>query len=167
MKTTPVMLAEADSRCSNGCCRTNSSMWYKLLKLFLVVAVFLLIFCLGAASVVHMSGGVHRKVVGSTKMYPVSGAMMDWSDGRGMKMEKKEATSWQRMFGTITKIEGNNLTLLDNAAAETVVMSTQDTIIIQAGAEVGLATLKVGQNVVVVFSLTEERQQVAKTISVQ
>jgi hypothetical protein len=154
-------------------------MWYKLLKLFLVVAVLLFVFCAGAASVVRMTrgpfsaqwkpGAMMSGQYGNSMFYGGS-TMMGWGGNRGMMTTyDRQATqqSWQRLFGTISKIEGNKITITDNAAMEGVVLSQQSTVIVANGVEAGLASLKAGQNVVVVYSLNQEKQMVAATISVQ
>ncbi len=157
------------------CCRKNT-VWNVVLKLFLGVALFMLVFCMGAASVVRMTRGrmVHNEAGGYMMGAPGQGMMsgnmeMGWSDDRGMTrtMTRMDTIEWKRLFGSITKIEGNKITILNNAAEEQMVMSMQDTIIGLAGNEVGLGALKVGQNVVVVYQAGSEATLQAKTISVQ
>ncbi len=153
------------------CCRKNT-IWNVVLKLFLGVALFMLVFCIGAASVVRMTRGrVSRTEAGGYMMGAGQGMMqgnvgMGWSDDRGM-MRSGQAVEWKRLFGSITKIEANKISILDNAATEETVQSQQDTIIIVAGNEAGLAALKPGQNVVIVYQVGQDKTLQAKTISVQ
>lgn len=58
--------------------------------------------------------------------------------------EDKEMT---KLFGTITKIEGNKITILDNSAKEAVVISESTTTIINSTGEISLSKLQVGQNI--------------------
>lgn len=154
------------AKCSYGCCRTSTSLWYRVLKLFLVVAVLLLVFSAGAASVVVGRGG--RSGVG---MRGWNTGMMKGVPEEGMMARDgvypTTAVLYKRMFGTITKIEGNMITVADNAAMQDVLLSKQQTIIVANGAEIGLSGLKVGQNIVAVYRVNDAGQMEAQTMSVQ
>ncbi|MFA6992030.1 MAG: hypothetical protein WC269_01965 [Candidatus Gracilibacteria bacterium] len=50
-------------------------------------------------------------------------------------------------FGTITKIDGNKITVLNNANAEVTFATGASTVIYSSTGEIGLAGLKVGQNI--------------------
>lgn len=160
----PVVLPPEPMKCSSGCCRTSTSLWYKVLKVFLVIAVLMFVFSAGAACVVggFRSRGMGRGYDRNIMMMKVgNGGMMNgWEEG-------KKVSSYKRMFGTITKIEGNLITVTDNAAEEQMVLSKQQTIIVVASKEVGLSALKVGENVVVIYSTDDAGQMEAETISVQ
>ena len=70
------------------------------------------------------------------------------------------------MFGVITKIEANKITVSDNAAKSQVVLSQSDTVIQSGAGEVALGTLKVGQTVLSVGALDKDGQLLAKFMRV-
>lgn len=72
-----------------------------------------------------------------------------------------------RVYGTISKVEGNLITIVNNGAKEQVVVSAADTVIMSSSTEVGLSALKVGGGAVFVGSVNAETQLVAKLIQLQ
>jgi hypothetical protein len=83
------------------------------------------------------------------------------------KMMTAAMPAMVRMFGAVTKVEGNLITIMNNGAAEQVVVSQADTIIMSSSTEVGLAALKAGQNIVVAGVMNKDNQLVAKIINIQ
>ena len=71
-----------------------------------------------------------------------------------------------RLFGTITKIEGNKLTVLDNAANEQIIVSGASTIIMTSSTEIGLSVLEPGQNIIIAGILNKDNAIDAQLISV-
>ena len=84
---------------------------------------------------------------------------------KGGFMIKREAPV--REFGVISKIEANQITILNNAAKEQVVLSQADTVIIASSTEVGLSVLEVGQDIIVVGTLDKDNALTAKVIDIQ
>lgn len=64
-----------------------------------------------------------------------------------------------RLFGVISKVENDQITVTNNAAKPEVVFSLPTTIIVSANAEVGLSSLKAGQNIVVMGSTNKTNNQ--------
>lgn len=71
-----------------------------------------------------------------------------------------------KVFGTISKIDGNKITVLDNGGKEKIVLSVSETRIFSSSAEIGLAALKAGWSVSAVGSLDKDGQLQAKYISI-
>jgi hypothetical protein len=91
-------------------------------------------------------------VSGSNVAYKAGGEMMDIPE---------------RIFGVITKIEANKITIKNNAAQEQLVVSQADTVIVSATTEVGLASLQVGQNIIVIGSYDKDKVLNARMISIK
>ncbi len=53
------------------------------------------------------------------------------------------------LFGVISKIEGNQITITDNAGKPEIIVSLPSTLIVSGNMPVALAALKVGQNIIV------------------
>lgn len=73
----------------------------------------------------------------------------------------------ERVFGAVTKIEGNKITILNNAAEEQMILSMAETVIISSSTEVGLSALKVGENVVIFGAPNKDKIMEAKYINIQ
>ena len=80
--------------------------------------------------------------------------------------EKTEAAT-SRIFGTITAIDGNKITIYDNGGTDQPVLSLAGTIITSGGKEVGLKTLAAGDNIVVQGAMNADNVFEAKMIIVQ
>lgn len=65
-----------------------------------------------------------------------------WGDPAG-------AINSQSLFGTVSKIEGNKVTVKDNSGREQTVLTTSGTVIYAANRPIGLSQLKAGWNVTV------------------
>ncbi len=72
-----------------------------------------------------------------------------------------------RIFGAITKIEGNKITVMDNANQERILITQATTTIMSVSQEVGLKDLKVGQNINFTGQLNKDNQYEAVWIKVQ
>jgi len=70
----------------------------------------------------------------------------------------EEGKDMVKLFGVITKIEGNKITVLDNGAQEQTLLSQPETTIMTATGEVGLSALKAGQNVILLQKKCEDKQ---------
>lgn len=160
-----------------GCCSDNSLSHF-LMKIFFILVVIILIFMLGMCAGIKLS---HLKSArGITKTFNMgalvssgSYAVGDFATEPDMLVDfvgqgclsGKQAVN--RLFGTITGIEGNKITILDNANQKRIVLSQADTIITASGIEMGLSTLEVEQNIIVFGSLDKDGQLLAKIISLQ
>lgn len=72
------------------------------------------------------------------------GMMSRLGTGRFM-MGGWNSDDYTRVLGSITKIDGNKITISDNGGAEKVVVSQSNTSITSAGKEIGLSSLKIGE----------------------
>lgn len=79
----------------------------------------------------------------------------------------KEEQKMSRVFGAITKIEGNQITILDNAVKSEVIVSLSSTIITASSTEVSIASLKAGQNIAALGALNANNLFEARLIQVQ
>jgi len=71
------------------------------------------------------------------------------------------------VFGTVTKVSGNEITLTDNGNKEKSVLSTSATTIISAGEVSTLGEIKEGQTIYTYGSLNDKNQIEATWISVR
>jgi hypothetical protein len=168
------MCATGKGPCSSGCWCGQCAGW-KLLKLFLCLAVAFFVFICGVGVGVKMcyyktggwgSGGMGTMKYGQTAATGPGMTMKFFSskDGNcGFTSQSHDV----RLFGNITKIEGNKITILDNSAKEQVILSQQATIIAESDNEIGLASLDEGMNIVAIGALNADNQMLAKIIQVQ
>jgi len=93
-----------------------------------------------------------------------------------MERATKEDESWgwgkdtqkmTRVFGAITKIEGNQITILNNAAKNEIVLSLSTTVITSSSTEIGIGALKAGQNIAALGALNANNMFEARLIQVQ
>ncbi len=140
-----------------------------VLKVLLIVIIGGSIFGVGVCAGIRATiwrGLAHENVAGSTRVSPLG--MM----GRVDKSDEswgwgKDEQKFSRVFGAITKIEGNQITILDNAAKNEIVVSLSSTVITLAGKEVGIGALKAGQNIAAVGALNANNLFEARLIQVQ
>ena len=81
--------------------------------------------------------------------------------GEDKLVEKVEMV---RLFGIVSKIEGNLITITTNAAKEQVVVSAAETVIMVGDKEVGISTLKEGDSGVFFGTMNGDSQLEAKAI---
>jgi hypothetical protein len=90
--------------------------------------------------------------------------MMFGSFGKdGEEGDKGEAS---RLFGTVSGVAGNKITVKNNAGTDQVILSQADTVITSANVEVGLSSLKAGQNIILIGETGKDGQMTAKWINV-
>ncbi|OGH65874.1 MAG: hypothetical protein A3B90_03160 [Candidatus Magasanikbacteria bacterium RIFCSPHIGHO2_02_FULL_41_13] len=137
-----------------------------VLKVLLVViiggAIFGVGVCAGIRATVWrgLAGtGVSSRTLMNSRTLASPAAMM----GRLSKDDQKLS----RVFGTITKIEGNQITVLDNAVKNQIILSLSSTIITASSTEVGVSSLKVGQNIAALGAANSDTLFEAKLIQVQ
>jgi len=153
--------------CWGDCCCKKFT-WHSVSRIFLAIAVFLLIFvaCLaaGIGREYHEGKNFNRKYTGQGEFF--KGGCV----GQGLI-----AKSWARdenekitvLFGEITKVEGNQITILDNGAKEQLILSLTDTHIVSGTTEVGLSYLKAGQGAIFTVVSNKDKQLEAKLIKLQ
>lgn len=149
------------------------SMFPMPLKFFLIATVAVCIFAVALAGetqsqFLRIKNGVQAIQGYSWGENEHYSRNMMWG-GRGRMMpnqpvEQKAPTQIVRWFGNITQIQGNKITILDNAGQTQTVVSQSTTSIMSPTGEVGLATLKAGMNIVSVGTLNAENQLVATVI---
>jgi len=75
-----------------------------------------------------------------------------------------ERVEMVRLFGVVNKVEGNLITITTNAAKDQVVVSVAETVIMVGEKEVGLSTIKEGDNAVFFGTMNKDSQLEAKAI---
>ena len=103
----------------------------------------------------YQAFGNEKSFMGSNMMYRAFG------DG-----EEGEKNGRTTLFGTVVKVEGNKITFTDNAAKEQTVLSQTNTVIFTSAGEVGLSSLKAGQNIVVTQMTDKNNQTQVEEIDV-
>jgi len=136
----------------------NYSVW---LKIFIGAAIVCAAFTVAAGSIGVRLGD--NQIAGRNMMYRQEKFYkFEKEDG-----ERNERHGVSRVFGAITKVESNQITIMNNAAKEEVVWSMATTVIMSSSTEVGLAALHAGQNIVVFGTLNKNNQLEAKLITIQ
>ncbi len=102
-------------------------------------------------------GGIPANLKPGNMMY------FNWNE-RG---EEEQESRTSRIFGAITAIDGNKITVYDNGATDQPVLSLAETMIFSEGKEVGLKALSAGQDVVVNGTMNSENILEAVKITVQ
>jgi|GEM_PF-1344893 len=72
--------------------------------------------------------------------------------------EKEGKDGRTQLFGLVTKVEGNKITVTDNGGKEQVVLSQSSTTILNSIGEVGLQSIKVGQGLSVAGKTNTDKQ---------
>lgn len=156
--------AETNGQCK-VCCR-NSSVVHRVLKVFLTAVVVFFIFVVGMGFGFKI-GYFGMRSVQYVKTNPTALNMMKKYDRDDRKdFLKGNLVAQSRLFGTITQIEGNKITVTNNAAQETVVLSQVTTVIVLGETEVGVASLKVGMNLVSTGVFNKDNQLEAQIIKI-
>ena len=168
--------------CGLYCPCGKMSIGHFLIKLFLALAIIGLILVISIAVIMKVTGGVKYgyKHFGYGMMRSAATSQACLSGGErtgGVVMmgagniafkARGEATAMpERLFGNITKIEKNQITILNNAAQEQTVLSLADTVIISSSTEVGISALKAGQDVIVFGAPNADKVLEAKIIEIQ
>lgn len=175
----------------NKKCTCTKSTLHILLKIFLAMVVAFFVFIIGLAYGVRldylrsMNGagsqlGMMRyksgyDTSGNRRMMNVNNSEEKTEIGPGMMLKfigknneaSESGVKLTRLFGVVSKIEGNKISIKDNSAAEVAVLSQATTVITSTGIEIGLSSLKAGQNIVSYGTLNKDGQLEAKSIDVQ
>lgn len=157
--------------------RWHKSHWVKLI-IFLLVLLF--VFVVG-----YQLGKVKERISGYLFGYPMMGGysqgvlngayapmfQMMGTRGEGWGMMRGwygGNESAQQVFGTISAVSGNQITVADNSGASQTILSTANTVIYStsSGQEVGLANLKAGQNIRAIGTVGQDGKFSAQAIYV-
>ena len=71
-----------------------------------------------------------------------------------------------QIFGTVSHIEGNKITITDNGGKDRIVFSGSNTVIMLGGEVIGLLTLAEGQSITAFGTLTKDGELAARAIRV-
>lgn len=150
----------------------HESMGWIVVKVTLVVLVAGAIFGVGVcagirAAFMRKVGVFNPSMVSVPPGVPGKANMMGNWDKEGDDDWFEHASRTTRLFATITKVENNQITVLDNAAKTNMIVTLASTIITSSSTEVGLSSLKVGQNIVVVGGVNDNNLLEAKLIQIQ
>ncbi len=152
---------------------SSSSLGSMIVKITLVVMVGAAIFgvgvCAGIQAAFMRKVGIFNPTMMGSATSAVSSRvnMMDQVVREGEKEWFNRESRSVRLFGTITKVEANQITILDNAAKNDMIVTLSTTIITSSSTEVGLAALKVGQNIVALGTVNPNNVLEAKMIQIQ
>ena len=147
-------------------CRMSHPVWKWIFGIFFFLIALYVVFAISSMIVFkfqHMAGWYGGDKFTSYQKKSdcnFGGTMMK-------RWGKEDRLGTVRVFGTITKIEGNLITILNNGAQEQAVISAADTVIMSYSAEVGLAALKVDAGAVFMGRMNVEKQLEAKLIQLQ
>lgn len=147
--------------------------WTKVLAWIAAILAVILIILIGVAGAYTWNRGYF----GDGSGY----GMMGWDNeghyfrmgrfggkGTGMMGSGYWNSQNSQVFGVIKSINGNKITITNNAGASEIVVTSANTAIINNnGSQIGLSALKTGQNIVVTGYLNQNSQLQAYTIEVQ
>lgn len=176
------MLVENEAVCL--CDKIASSKTHFFIELFLalVIVAFALALCMqlvvrsGLVSSKKMpikyftactTDGLQTRFIGDKSEYMMGAVTRNkimFDDGQMVKTNIRNQT---RIYGTILSIDNNQLVLKNNAATEQTVVSQADTMIFASSTEIGLASLQVGQNLIVHGELGDDNIITAQIINIQ
>lgn len=148
-------------RCQGGWCKMHCKggifrgLLRALFTLVILAAIFTAGAMVGAIKVIRYSGNfpdIMQPLGGMVRYGMINWNGDDWKAGT-------------KIFGVITKIEGNKITVTDNGGKDAVIISTSGTVIVSGRDEIALGALKVGQTVNAAGSLNKDGQLEAKWIS--
>lgn len=163
---------EAKKCCWNLCkdgsqCKMHGK-W--IIKIIVVLVILGIVFSLGmlagAAKVIRHSGTFDGKSFsGPFGMMGEYGMRGTW--GGAMCGDERQKGNSQTIFGIITKIEGNEITIMDNGNKEVKIISSSNTTIASSEYELGLNMLEVGDPIRVLGVTAGEGQFNAQYILIR
>ncbi len=175
------MNKDHDHCCENGCCKRRGLVW-RLLRVMVGAVIVLLILALGVAAGKRQA--LRHLGYGPEMMQTNSGEMNEDSMSIGQRISNKmmmfrgpdmgSSTPQNMMFktvgtriaGTVTAINGAQITVVDNGGATQTIYSTADTIITSPSGEQPLANIKVKQ-FIVSFVTGKDGKNMAQMIQLQ
>lgn len=164
--------------CGLYCSCGRMSVGHMLVKMFVALVMVALVLAISMAIFVkfgkgmktyHQYGIMRGQIMMQGCPFAEKGETAAMVGGGNMmfRAEKAAPAMPERMFATVVKIEGNQITIMNNAAAEQVVLSAADTMIIASSTEVGLPTLQPDMDIVVYGSVNTDKMFEAKLIQIQ
>ncbi|MCX6782045.1 MAG: hypothetical protein NTW66_02935 [Candidatus Magasanikbacteria bacterium] len=162
-----------------SCAWTKLSWGHLLLKIFLALVMIALALAISMAVFYKLGHGgkseskrlgVMRGQVSTQACFGEEkggGVIMMGGGNMAFKAGKEVPAMPERTYGNITKIEANQITVKNNAAQDQIILSLADTVIVSSTVEVGLASLQVGQNIIVYGSPDKDKKLEAKLIQIQ
>lgn len=158
---------ENNSKKKNGhkcwlLCHCDKSWGNFLVKIFL--ALVLIAFGLVVLIVVFSELGGYNKLGHSGSR--ISKATCSMTNGLKGRCPISSLIDSTKLFGTVEKVEGNKITVKDNAANTQVIVTLVNTVIASSTGEVGLSDLKPGVNITAYGSYNNSKQLVAKMIKI-
>ncbi len=152
----------------------------RVLKVFIGIVLVMCIFLCGVACGAKLAS-MHQRFASFTVGQQGKGVMVAGMAGERMMVRKGDsmhfmqlqpvwkgegtmASGTVRLVGSISKIDGNKITVLDNGAKAQVVMSQAITMIRAATGMISLTNLKVGENVIVMGVTAEDGSVTARSI---
>lgn len=177
---------KGDKKIANHKCDVNCSCaWTKLSWGHLLLKIFLALVMIALALVISMTVcyklgrgekgqnarfGSMRGQISTQACFGEEkgvGTIMMGGGNMAFKAGKEAPAMPERVYGNISKIEANQITIMNNAAQEQMILSQADTVIVSSSTEVGISELKVGQNIIVYGSPDKDKILVVKLIQIQ
>jgi hypothetical protein len=174
MENNPLHHGHEEGACCGGICKCCKHPVVRIIIKIVLILVILGLICMAFFKCHHNRFDRDMKFGGygmmTTQAIPAGTAvpafgMMGFEKG-GSWGEEKEGKGMTRLFGVITKIDGNKITILDNGAKEQTFLSQPATTIMTATGEVGLSALKAGQNVILLQEKGEDKKLELKLVQV-
>lgn len=151
--------------CKEVCCGPRS-MTYRVVRILVALFVLGCVFMAGAVSGIDISTrspwvkSMRRNVPAWVGAAPTGDHFCAFGGGRacgknydlmpmmyGLGLERKDGVNTENFFGTITAIDKNRVTILDNGAQEQVVLSQSNTVIFSTSTKISITELRTGQNI--------------------
>ena len=180
---------ETKNSCESGKCSCCKRSWVRILiKIVVLLMVLSIVGSIGFAMGARMGAGRRNisATFGARQMGGQQNTQVEYKamgqvgnteqDGQGVTVSRLSngvgfsgapempGLKLNRLFGSITKIDGNKITVLDNGATNQTVVSSSSTIILMPTGEVTLSALKAGQNIECAGSMSKDGTFDAKSI---
>lgn len=135
----------------------------------IIVKVTLVVLVAAAVFGVGVSAGIRAAFMRQVGVFNPAAvnSPVGLSERMGMMGNWDRDSHTTRLFGTITKVEANQITVLDNAAKTDMIVTSATTVITSSSTEIGLSSLKAGQNIVAVGVVNANNILEAKLIQLQ
>ncbi len=158
---------EQDEKKRSRCCSGwHGHFWLKIIGLaaiLIIIAAFVSLFAR-----VHRFGKFEREGGPGYPMIENYGykTVKPVMFGR-LGLNRENGKNSSQIFGKITKIEGNKITVSDNGGKDQAIFSQSNTNIIASGTEISIQDLKPGQNINALGTLNKDNTLAAQIIQVE